>query len=94
MARIFITGSSDGLGKLTAKSLIDLENGCRRTNTTLSSAGMASWLSLLSTYTGESSVSCGVVLSGRMTEATEHAIFPCINMENCVPNTHPLICPT
>ncbi|KAH7548793.1 hypothetical protein BM1_10818 [Bipolaris maydis] len=63
----------------SAKSLIDLENGCRQANTTMPAVGMASWLSLLSSYTGESSVTCGVVLSGRSSDATAHANFPCIN---------------
>lgn len=63
----------------SAKSLVDLENGCRQANTTMPAVGMASWLSLLSSYTGESSVTCGVVLSGRNSDATAHANFPCIN---------------
>ncbi|KAF1837015.1 hypothetical protein BDW02DRAFT_186271 [Decorospora gaudefroyi] len=63
----------------SAKSLSDLDNGCREANITLQAAGIASWLSLLAAYTGEASVTCGVVLSGRTFEATESAVFPCIN---------------
>ncbi|EUC45908.1 hypothetical protein COCMIDRAFT_94185 [Bipolaris oryzae ATCC 44560] len=63
----------------SVKSLIDLENGCRQANTTMPAVGIASWLSLLSSYTGESSVTCGVVLSGRNSDATAHSNFPCIN---------------
>ncbi|XP_014554506.1 hypothetical protein COCVIDRAFT_104780 [Bipolaris victoriae FI3] len=63
----------------SARSLVDLENGCRQANTTMPAVGMASWLSLLSSYTGESSVTCGVVLSGRDSDATAHSNFPCIN---------------
>ncbi|KAF7566642.1 EntF, Non-ribosomal peptide synthetase module protein [Pyrenophora tritici-repentis] len=60
-------------------SLDDLESGCRAASITLQAAGIASWLSLLSAYTGESSVTCGVVLSGRTFEAAESVVFPCIN---------------
>jgi amino acid adenylation domain-containing protein len=63
----------------SAASLPDMENGCRQANTTIPAVGMASWLSLLSSYTGESAVTCGVVLSGRTSEATVHSNFPCIN---------------
>jgi len=59
-------------------SLVHLEQGCRRANTTMQSAGIASWLSLLSAYTGEPAVTCGVVLSGRDSQAAD-AVFPCIN---------------
>ncbi|KAF2712300.1 hypothetical protein K504DRAFT_452517 [Pleomassaria siparia CBS 279.74] len=60
------------------KSLSDLEAGCRTSNMTLQAAGLASWASLLSAYTGETSVTFGVVLSGRTFEAAEFAVFPCI----------------
>ncbi|KAH7356226.1 hypothetical protein BKA66DRAFT_428480 [Pyrenochaeta sp. MPI-SDFR-AT-0127] len=65
--------------KQSTKSLSDLEAGCRKENITIQAAGIASWLSLLSAYTGEPSVTCGVVLSGRNLEETENAVFPCIN---------------
>nr|QEE83320.1 polyketide synthase 40703 [Alternaria oxytropis] len=65
--------------RLSAKSLRVLEDGCRNANITMQAAGVASWLSLLSAYTGESSVTCGVVLSGRTFEGAEDAVFPCIN---------------
>ncbi|KAH7629692.1 putative non-ribosomal peptide synthase [Sordaria sp. MPI-SDFR-AT-0083] len=38
----------------------------------------ASWARVLSAYLGEASVTFGVVLSGRNTEATRDAVFPCI----------------
>lgn len=60
-------------------SLPTLESGCRAKNTTLQAVGMASWMSLLSAYTGEGTVTCGLVLSGRNFEAAEDAVFPCIN---------------
>ncbi|KAF2828780.1 nonribosomal peptide synthetase-like protein 2 [Ophiobolus disseminans] len=61
------------------KSLLDMEHACRRANTTMQAVGLASWLSLLSGYTGEARVACGVVLSGRNFESAEQADFPCIN---------------
>jgi amino acid adenylation domain-containing protein len=63
----------------SAKPLRVLEDGCRNASITMQTAGIASWLSLLSAYTGESSVTCGVVLSGRIFEGAEDAVFPCIN---------------
>ncbi|KAG9191905.1 hypothetical protein G6011_10639 [Alternaria panax] len=63
----------------SAQPLHILEAGCRNAEITMQTAGVASWLSLLSAYTGESSVTCGVVLSGRIFEGAEDAVFPCIN---------------
>ncbi len=65
--------------RYSERSLSDLENGCRDANITLQAAGIGSWLRLLASYTGEQSVTCGVVLSGRDFEDAEDAIFPCIN---------------
>lgn len=63
----------------SAKPLHVLEDGCRHAEITIQTAGVASWLSLLSAYTGESSATCGVVLSGRIFEGAEDPVFPCIN---------------
>jgi amino acid adenylation domain-containing protein len=63
----------------SAKPLHVLEDGCRNAKITMQAAGVASWLALLSAYTGESSVTCGVVLSGRIFEGAEDTVFPCIN---------------
>ncbi|KAF1842551.1 uncharacterized protein K460DRAFT_187670 [Cucurbitaria berberidis CBS 394.84] len=71
--------------KQSARPLPELEKGCQLGNITLQAAGIASWLCLLSAYTGERSVTCGVVLSGRNFEAAEDAVFPCIN-------TVPFVC--
>ncbi|KAF1999998.1 hypothetical protein P154DRAFT_522786, partial [Amniculicola lignicola CBS 123094] len=66
------------LTKSCTQSLSDLEAECRRSNVTLQAIGIASWVSLLSAYTGEPIVTCGVVLSGRTFEAAESAVFPSI----------------
>jgi amino acid adenylation domain-containing protein len=63
----------------SAQALALMKHGCQLANTTLQAAGIASWLYLLSAYTGEREVACGVVLSGRTLEAVEDAVFPCIN---------------
>ncbi|KAF2799981.1 hypothetical protein K505DRAFT_264797 [Melanomma pulvis-pyrius CBS 109.77] len=73
------------LTKECTRSLLDLERGCRASNITLQAAGLASWASLLTAYTGEPSVTFGMVLSGRNFEAAESAVFPCIT-------TVPFVC--
>jgi amino acid adenylation domain-containing protein len=61
------------------KSFHEIQEACRQSNTSLQAVGIASWLSLISIYTGEPTATCGVVLSGRSFEAAENANFPCIN---------------
>jgi amino acid adenylation domain-containing protein len=46
---------------------------------TVQAALQATWTRILSSYLGEPSVTFGVVLSGRNSEATQNAIFPCIS---------------
>jgi amino acid adenylation domain-containing protein len=70
---------------VSRRSLSEIESACQRSNTTLQAVGIASWLSLVSVYTGEPTPTCGIVLSGRDFEAAERAIFPCINT---VPFSH------
>lgn len=67
------------LAKPSSMSVAEIENGCRAADITLQAAGIVSWSSILSTYTGEPSVTIGVVLSGRTSNATRDAVFPCIN---------------
>jgi amino acid adenylation domain-containing protein len=73
------------LSKLSSSSLADIESGCRQSSITLQAAGLASWSTILSAYTGEQSVTCGLVLSGRTVESAESAVFPCIT-------TVPFVC--
>ncbi|KAF2262666.1 hypothetical protein CC78DRAFT_545695 [Lojkania enalia] len=71
--------------KNCTKALYEYEQGCRASNITLQAAGIASWASILSEYTGETTVTFGVVLSGRTFEAADSAAFPCIT-------TVPFVC--
>ena len=59
-------------------SLTDLEERCHVAGTTMQAVSQAAWAQVLSSYVGETSVTFGVVYSGRTTEATEHAPLPCI----------------
>lgn len=56
-----------------------LEKAVRDAGFTVQAVAQASWSRILSSYLGESSVVFGTILSGRNTEATRDAIFPCIN---------------
>ncbi|KAJ2897649.1 Nonribosomal Peptide Synthase (NRPS) [Zalerion maritima] len=56
-----------------------LRDAASRANTTIQVAMQSAWARLLASYHGESSVIFGVVLSGRTTEMTALAAFPCVN---------------
>lgn len=71
--------------KVSSMSARRIEEGCRKANITLQAAGIASWSTVLSAYTGESTVTLGVVLSGRTSDEANNAVFPCIN-------TVPFVC--
>ncbi|KAF2733065.1 hypothetical protein EJ04DRAFT_495911 [Polyplosphaeria fusca] len=66
------------LTKRCVKSPLELLSGCKKANISLQTAGLASWAALLSAYTGESSITFGMVLSGRNFEDAESVVFPCI----------------
>ncbi|KAL2144240.1 hypothetical protein VTI28DRAFT_9451 [Corynascus sepedonium] len=55
-----------------------LEDAASKAGYTLQVILQAAWTRILSAYLGEDSVVFGVVLSGRNTEATRNAVFPCI----------------
>ena len=55
-----------------------LEKGAMQAGYTLHTLFSAAWTRVLSSYLGESSVVFGIVLSGRTTDATREAVFPCI----------------
>ncbi|KAJ4993057.1 peptide synthetase [Stagonosporopsis vannaccii] len=65
--------------KRSSMSAFEIEQGCRARNITVQAAGIASWSNILSAYTGESSVTMGVVFSGRTSDAIVGAVLPCIN---------------
>ena len=58
-----------------------LERRCQERGVTLQAAGQAAWARILSAYTGEASVSYGLVLSGRLAEydASQTVAFPCVS---------------
>ena len=58
--------------------LTTLEEAAARSGLTLHVVLQAAWTRVLSSYLGEESVVFGVVFSGRNTEATRSAVFPCI----------------
>ncbi|PGH01201.1 hypothetical protein GX51_05397 [Blastomyces parvus] len=67
------------LVKSCSKTLQSLQEGCRAAGVTLQAAGQAAWARILASYTGESSVTFGLVLSGRNTsEDAQRAVFPCL----------------
>lgn len=57
---------------------LDIEKSIRASGFTMQAAIQATWTRILSSYLGESSVTFGTVLSGRNSEATKDAVFPCI----------------
>ncbi|KAF2997647.1 nrps [Curvularia kusanoi] len=65
--------------KISSMSARKIDEGCRASNITTQAAGIASWSTVLSAYTGEPTVTLGVVLSGRTSDETRDAVFPCIN---------------
>ncbi|KAK4139398.1 non-ribosomal peptide synthetase [Dichotomopilus funicola] len=62
----------------SATSLSELEDAASKSGHTLQVILQAAWTRVLCAYLGEESVVFGVVLSGRNTEATRDAAFPCI----------------
>jgi amino acid adenylation domain-containing protein len=59
-------------------SLQEAEKHLKSCGITMQSALQATWTRILSTYLGDSTVIFGVVLSGRTSEFTKDALFPCI----------------
>lgn len=58
--------------------MISLEEAVRSSGYSMQAVLQAAWTRVLSSYLGEQSVVFGVVLSGRNSEATRKAAFPCI----------------
>lgn len=55
-----------------------LEESLKDAGLTIQAVAQAAWLRILSSYLGETSVVFGTILSGRNSEATSDAVFPCI----------------
>lgn len=55
-----------------------LEKYVKDAGLTIQAVAQAAWLRILSSYLGEPSVVFGTILSGRNSEATHDAVFPCI----------------
>ncbi|KAL2173308.1 non-ribosomal peptide synthetase [Thermothelomyces heterothallicus CBS 202.75] len=64
---------------MSTTRLTDLEEAASRSGHTLQVVLQAAWTRVLSAYLGEDSVVFGVVLSGRNTDATRDAVFPCVS---------------
>lgn len=56
-----------------------IEKSLATSGFTVQAALQAAWTRILSSYLGEPSVTFGVVLSGRNSEAAQDAVFPCIS---------------
>lgn len=59
-------------------SLAALEGRAKKAGVTIQAAAQAAWLRILASYLGEQSVVFGTILSGRNSEVTRGAVFPCI----------------
>ncbi|CAK7231570.1 NRPS [Sporothrix bragantina] len=67
------------LSRQSSQSLSALQSLVQQAGFTLHAVLQAAWARILSSYLGDASVVFGVVLSGRNTDATENAVFPCIS---------------
>ncbi|KAM0236533.1 hypothetical protein ACHAPO_005165 [Fusarium lateritium] len=57
-----------------------LKQATQASNVTIQSVIQAAWTRVLASYLGENSVVFGVALSGRTTDETRDAAFPCLNI--------------
>ncbi|KAK2029025.1 amino acid adenylation domain-containing protein [Colletotrichum zoysiae] len=65
--------------KMSGSTFTGLTDDARKVGISIQAILEAAWTRVLSAYLGEEDVVFGVVLSGRMNEDTENAVFPCIN---------------
>ncbi|CAK7210010.1 NRPS [Sporothrix curviconia] len=72
-------GTFGVLSRPSSQTLGSLKASVQTAGFTLHAVLQAAWTRILSSYLGDPSVVFGVVLSGRNTDATENAIFPCIS---------------
>ncbi|ERS96221.1 hypothetical protein HMPREF1624_07130 [Sporothrix schenckii ATCC 58251] len=67
------------LSRPSSRLLDELQTAVRSAGFTMHAVLQAAWTRILSSYVGDASVVFGAVLSGRSSEATERADFPCIS---------------
>ncbi|EFQ31398.1 amino acid adenylation domain-containing protein [Colletotrichum graminicola] len=65
--------------KFSGTTFAGLTDNARKVGISIQAILEAAWTRVLSAYLGEEDVVFGVVLSGRMDEEAENAVFPCIN---------------
>ncbi|MBE3049211.1 hypothetical protein IMZ48_43280, partial [Candidatus Bathyarchaeota archaeon] len=63
---------------VSALGFEDLLNATRKANISIQAALQGAWTRVLSSYQGEDSVIFGTVMSGRVSETLQDAVFPCI----------------
>ncbi|KAF7548269.1 hypothetical protein G7Z17_g7166 [Cylindrodendrum hubeiense] len=64
---------------ISSLSFSKLQQATQASNISIQAAIQAAWTRVMASYLGESSVIFGVVLSGRTTDETKDAPFPCLN---------------
>ncbi|CAK7270423.1 NRPS [Sporothrix epigloea] len=67
------------LSRQSSQTFSSLQESVQSAGFTLHAVLQAAWTRILSSYLGDTSVIFGVVLSGRNTDETRKAIFPCIS---------------
>lgn len=67
------------LKRPSSQTLSSLQAAVQNSGFTMHAVLQAAWTRILSSYVGDSSVVFGAVLSGRNTDTTERAVFPCIS---------------
>lgn len=73
------SGQYGVLFRQSSQTFGSLQESVQSAGFTLHALLQAAWTRILSSYLGDASVVFGVVLSGRNTDETEKAIFPCIS---------------
>ncbi|KPM38002.1 Hydroxamate-type ferrichrome siderophore peptide synthetase [Neonectria ditissima] len=64
---------------ISSLAFSSLQRATQASNTTIQATIQAAWTRVIAAYLGESSVIFGVALSGRTTDETKDAPFPCLN---------------
>lgn len=73
-----VDGSLLVMTKTCSLPLAALEDHVKNAGVTIQAVAQAAWSRILASYLGETSVVFGTILSGRNSEATLDAVFPCI----------------